>query len=119
MIELRLFFIPTYLLMAVHAVPTINQRWDLDGNGTPDFCYSDAGGAAHCMRPDGSWTSLSPSSAVSMSTILSIQSVSSEPSMPDTVTANQNSALPTGNLPDLATFKARMAPNGRSNTLEI
>lgn len=52
-------------------------------------------------------------------TILSIQSVSSEPSMPDTVTANQNSALPTGNLPDLATFKARMAPNGRSNTLEI
>ncbi|RVX72665.1 hypothetical protein B0A52_04063 [Exophiala mesophila] len=43
-------------IATVTATPLV-RRYDLDGNGVPDYCYDEAG-LIRCMLADGSWTTV-------------------------------------------------------------
>ena len=79
-----------YISLVV-SVPVKQRRLDLDGNGVPDICFTDSGGAAMCLESDASATTSGVSTATSATTTA------------------------TGSLPDSETFKSQ---NGTLWTIE-
>lgn len=60
---LHTLFVFLFALTVLGKPLLLNKRYDLDCNGTPDWCYQ-ASGTAHCMRTDGSWTAIATSSII-------------------------------------------------------
>ena len=104
-----LFLIPAGLL----ATP-LRKRYDLDGNGIPDICYTDKNNEAHCMLGGGSWTAFPASSASTMTTLpmrTPTSAVTTTTEASTTVPTTKAStlavaSLATGSLPAPAQFKA-------------
>lgn len=51
----------SFYLSTSFATPVVEKRFDLDGNGTPDLCFSGPDGTANCLLSNGSWTTIETS----------------------------------------------------------
>lgn len=78
----------------------LQKRYDLDGNGTPDLCYTGSS-TAHCLLGDGSWTAFpATETGFRLTTASATKQVVSTTSS----TTSTASALPTGSLPSPSQF---------------
>ncbi|KAG4436532.1 hypothetical protein IFR05_007970 [Cadophora sp. M221] len=109
-----------FLLIAstVLANPNLRKRYDLDGNGVPDYCYDDDTGIAHCLDSNNKWTTFQ-GTARPKQTSISGTAKASTPTRPATTSSHItttsipslstaiNAALPTATLPPPSTFASQ------------
>lgn len=88
------------IALTATATPLIHRkRYDIDCNGTPDWCYTD-GANARCQLTDGSWTTFPATSSITCpetTTPASSSTYSTGAVSPDTFTATSSTlaAVPT------------------------
>lgn len=108
------------------------KRYDLDGNGVPDWCYTDAACTAYCLQSNSQWVAVSATSCtISSSSTLALTSsivpvittsaaakmtsyVISSSSSTEAAITSSSSTVQTGVLPAPSQFATDKARNGLS-----
>lgn len=69
-------------ISSVLSSPLLFKRYDLDHDGTPDMCYEDNSGSAHCMEANGVISVIPSTLAKTTSTAASAPTIASPPPSP-------------------------------------